>query len=285
MHEILRHVPASGWVLDLGSAAGSYDSALYPCRTIHVDLEAPSGPSRRVVRADAAGLPFISGAFDGVICNHSLEHFENLEAALAEIGRVVRPGGALYVAVPDATTFSDWLYRKLLRGGGHVNRFVSAERLVAQIELWTGLRHAGTRVLYTSLSFLNRRYWPRPRPRRIYLVGGGGEGVLFWLNCLLRACDRRLGTRLSVYGWALYFGAIKEPLDMRFYINVCIRCGSGHPSDWLVERAVGRRNRFGVRSYFCPNCGALNPLFGHDKDNNPDRLCAYGKNGRQSFGT
>ena len=53
---------------------------------------------------------------------------------LAEIGRVLKPPGALYIAVPDASTFGDRLYRWLTWGGGHVNAFTSARELAATIE-------------------------------------------------------------------------------------------------------------------------------------------------------
>ena len=47
--------------------------------------------------ADAMRLPFAGGAFDVVTANDSLEHFADPAAALAELGRVLRPGGRLYL--------------------------------------------------------------------------------------------------------------------------------------------------------------------------------------------
>jgi len=91
-----------------------------------------------------------------VIANHSLEHFSSLEEALEEIGRVLDPVGALYIALPDASTLCDRLYRWLARGGGHVNRFLDEKSLIALVEKHTPLAHSGTRVLATSFSFLNR---------------------------------------------------------------------------------------------------------------------------------
>ena len=70
--------------------------------------------------AREASLPFQDASFDAVISNHSLEHFEQLQPALQELGRVLRPNGSIFIAVPDASTFADRLYRWLARGGGHV---------------------------------------------------------------------------------------------------------------------------------------------------------------------
>lgn len=46
------------------------------------------------------GLPFGDGHFDRVIAIHVLEHLRNLPAALDEIQRVLRPGGALAIVIP-----------------------------------------------------------------------------------------------------------------------------------------------------------------------------------------
>jgi SAM-dependent methyltransferase len=118
-------------------------------------------------------LPFASGSIDAIVANHSLKHFDELAACLAEMGRVTGGRGALYVAVPDASTLTDRLYRWLGDGGGHVNAFVEAAAVARQIEDATGLRHVATRTLCSSLSFLHRDNAPHPRPRRLALLGGG----------------------------------------------------------------------------------------------------------------
>jgi SAM-dependent methyltransferase len=45
--------------------------------------------------ADACALPFAAGAFDVVTCGLALSHFAERERALAEVLRVLRPGGML----------------------------------------------------------------------------------------------------------------------------------------------------------------------------------------------
>jgi SAM-dependent methyltransferase len=244
VHELLRNLPAGARVLDLGCGAGSFASD----RAVRIDLERESLQAPDGVQADAAAVPFRDRSFDVVISNHSLEHFEDLAGALAEIGRVVKPGGALYVAVPDSRTFCDRLYRWLARGGGHVNAFDSAPELAAKIERATGLSHVATRTLCTSFSFLNRRNRRAPPPRRLYLLGGGTEISLLLGSALARLSDRWFHTRLSVYGWAFYFGRIEGEIDGVTWTNVCIRCGSGHPAAALSGRIF----------YRCPQCNAPN---------------------------
>ncbi|MDE2818561.1 MAG: class I SAM-dependent methyltransferase [Chloroflexota bacterium] len=48
-----------------------------------------------LTRGDAMDLPSPDGAFDAVACLESLEFFPDLQAALAEFARVLRPGGVL----------------------------------------------------------------------------------------------------------------------------------------------------------------------------------------------
>jgi len=205
-------------------------------------------------------LPFPSHAFDAVIANHSLEHFNRLDDAFRELGRVVKPEGSLYIGVPDASTFADRLYR-LYRwpasGGGHVNAFRSQEDLITQTEQYTGQRFRAGRVLKTALAMLNRRNRAAPAPRKLALLGGGRESVLRLWSIISRLADRWLGTRLSVYGWALYFGTLTEEVARLPWSNVCVRCGSGCSSNWLLSSDQVRR-KWLLKSYTCQGCGAWN---------------------------
>ncbi|HEX5228167.1 MAG TPA: methyltransferase domain-containing protein [Bryobacteraceae bacterium] len=263
MHEILAQLRPGQRVLDLGSAGGSFDAAGAAYVAIRADLDRPPRPAADFAQADAARLPFADAAFDAVISNHSLEHFEDLAGSLAEIGRVLKPTGALYIGVPDASTFCDRLYRWLARGGGHVNAFTSPEELAAKIERATQLPHVATRTLFASLSYLNRRNGGVAGPRRTLLVGGGTELSLRLYNYFARLNDRFFGTRLSVYGWALYFGSFADPIDTAIWTNVCIRCGAAASSEWLRGQSAFCRRSF-IRVYRCPSCGTSN-VFSEDR--------------------
>ena len=100
MEEILDHLPPGSRVLDLGSRDGSFLASAYPrLILIAADLFLPNKIQEgiRFVQTDASSLPFASRSFDAIILNHTLEHFERLKPALQEIGRVIRPDGAIYV--------------------------------------------------------------------------------------------------------------------------------------------------------------------------------------------
>src|SRR5262249_19978862 len=164
------------FVLDLGSATGSFAANSTRAKVVRLDRARPEFPVEGFfVQGDARALPFACHAFAAVIANHSLEHLDDLGRSLNELGRVLRQDGSLFVSVPDASTLTDKLYRWLARGGGHVNAFTSSDELATTIERATGLRHVATRTLCSSLSFLNRRNSPHPRPRRLLLLGSGRE--------------------------------------------------------------------------------------------------------------
>lgn len=249
-------------MLDLGCATGSFQENSTDATIVGLDLYFPAerSTSHPVVQANASMLPFCDGSFAAVISNHSLEHFNDVDSVLKEIGRVLSRDGALFIAVPDSSTFTDRLYRRIAKGGGHVNAFTSESELVARVELITGLPPIATRLLYSSLSFLNRRNSPLPRPRSLTFLGGGREWTLFLYAWISRRLDRWLNTRLSVYGWALYFGRVGEPVSTEPRINVCIRCGSGSPVSLLTGKIQLHSVLRFLQVYRCPNCNAINPL-------------------------
>lgn len=72
-----------------------------------VDLESPIAD----VKADVQSLPFDNDFFDVVICNHVLEHVNDLSRALSELLRVLKPNGFAILQVPfdlkHNTTYED----------------------------------------------------------------------------------------------------------------------------------------------------------------------------------
>jgi SAM-dependent methyltransferase len=62
--------------------------------------ELPHGALGGAANGNALALPFPDGAFDRIIASEVLEHIPPDEAALAELVRVLRPGGRIAVTVP-----------------------------------------------------------------------------------------------------------------------------------------------------------------------------------------
>lgn len=95
-----RH--ASGRLLDVG--CGKRRFAGYFAVDQYIGLEYPttfgSDNSSVDVLGTALSLPFGDGTFDTVVSFETLEHVTDSRAMLAELRRVVKPGGAVIVSVP-----------------------------------------------------------------------------------------------------------------------------------------------------------------------------------------
>ena len=83
--------------MDIGSGESSWGS-----RVLHLDA-APT-PSVELL-ADAQGLPLRDSGFDGAIANALLEHVREPRAVVAEIERVLKPGGRVFAAIPFLQPF------------------------------------------------------------------------------------------------------------------------------------------------------------------------------------
>jgi len=55
---------------------------------------------KSVIHANVMDLPFESNFFDFIICNHVLEHVQNVATALSEIHRTLKSGGTAITQVP-----------------------------------------------------------------------------------------------------------------------------------------------------------------------------------------
>ncbi len=118
--------------------------------------EVPAGAEADAKQGDALQLPFADGEFDRVVAAEVLEHIPADEQAIAELVRVLRPGGRLAVTVPR------WLPERICWAlseayheveGGHVRIYTRGE-LVGKVAA-TGLRYDG----HAHVHALHAPYW------------------------------------------------------------------------------------------------------------------------------
>ncbi len=107
---------------------------------------------------DANFLPFPDNTFDRVIASEVLEHVPNDQGALAELQRVLKPGGVLAATVPAflperiCWALSDE-YHAPAQAGGHVRIYTKAE-LEAKMQI-SGLEP----IDYHRAHALHSPYW------------------------------------------------------------------------------------------------------------------------------
>ena len=108
------------------------------------------------VQGDALRLPFSDGSFDRVIASEVLEHIPDDETAMAELTRVLRPGGTMAVTVPRCgPELVNWALSDEYHNvpGGHV-RIYRQSQLVNRLQ-GTGLRAVGSHHAHG----LHAPYW------------------------------------------------------------------------------------------------------------------------------
>lgn len=116
---IRRTLGDAGRVLEIGAGssplldeAGIRDGVA--CDLSYAMLAARrAAPEAPRVQADGAQLPFVPGSFDGVYCINVLEHAPSPEGLIAEVARVLRPGGCFVAVTPNGDL--NWLLDLLER--------------------------------------------------------------------------------------------------------------------------------------------------------------------------
>jgi len=166
-------------VLDMGAGAGrhSFECFRRGARVVALDYgfdelppvrdlfwamqnegEAPADGLGVCLNGDALRLPFADNTFDRIICSEVFEHIPEDVGAMAELHRVLKPGGVLAATVPS------WLPEKVcwalsaeyhapLSPGGHV-RIYTENQLRDRLES-VGLEPEGSHRVHA----LHSPYW------------------------------------------------------------------------------------------------------------------------------
>jgi ubiquinone/menaquinone biosynthesis C-methylase UbiE len=133
----------------------------------HVELAqahlSAMGLEATIVRGDAEQLPFPEASFDRVSSNGVLHHTPDLPAALAEIRRVLRPGGEARIIVYNRSSLHYWLQQVVWQG--------IVERQLFEERSMEGVLSRGVEVSSIGARPLVRVYSPRKMRRLLASVG------------------------------------------------------------------------------------------------------------------
>ena len=96
-----------GHLLDLGCGIGHSYRLLAPRTSVGVDIDPAvlEGQDRETAVADMRNLPFADASFASVLSVQSIEHVPDPERVLAEVRRVLEPGGTAIFVTPNRLTF------------------------------------------------------------------------------------------------------------------------------------------------------------------------------------
>jgi ubiquinone/menaquinone biosynthesis C-methylase UbiE len=116
------------------------------------DLRARQIPNATVQQMDAECLTFPNASFDAVLCSHALPLLPQVERALAEFHRVLRPGGKVGICMPYGGD-ERWLwYTHLLFAYHHTYHLSTAwiPRILDASEVTRLLQEAGFKEISTA---------------------------------------------------------------------------------------------------------------------------------------
>ncbi len=127
---LLKMLPVGGFVrgfvhlprgrhLDIGCGAGQFleisrslGMEAYGVEPSGVGVEAAQAKGLRVTRGTLSDGRFPADCFDLITMNHVFEHVDDPKATLLEASRILKPGGTIILATPNARSLVRYLFGK-----------------------------------------------------------------------------------------------------------------------------------------------------------------------------
>ncbi len=170
-HNLLRQMDggarATGCWLDLGCGTGYFEPHLcqqldLPGQSlIALDLSsgmlqfarAERGGDYRWLCGDAESLPLADNSVDGIFSTLAIQWCSDLATLFAEIRRVLKPGGRVYLA-----TLGPGTLRELRAAWSQVDQFTHVNRFASEQQVRTGVESSGLQLLQWQNEEMVLRY-------------------------------------------------------------------------------------------------------------------------------
>lgn len=202
--EMVSEIPVHARVLDVGAGECKYARLLAHTKYVSTDLVFSSDKhdfSGLDVISDASSIPFLDETFDTVLNFVTMEHVPDPLQVVAEMSRVLRPGGKLYAIIPlvrpehlvpyDFHRFTRYGIERLLGDAG----FVVDRSEGSNGSLWTAVHYLNQIAKSHPLQKFGRRSIKGMLLNRMWYLG------LRPLLAYARMTDRWYGDEFPMYFW------------------------------------------------------------------------------------
>lgn len=123
--------------LELGCGTGTVTSLLggecYSMDFSYNMLQVAKSKCKNILQADMEHLPYSAASFDVVFVHSALHHFPSLSGVVAEVKRVLKPGGYFIIQEPNqheiAFTERLWYFHRKLRQRGGLKMYSDVQHL------------------------------------------------------------------------------------------------------------------------------------------------------------
>lgn len=218
---------------------GSYSGIDGDAKALAFAREALAGRGVALARGDVLRLPYADASFDKVLFSEVLEHLPDDRQGLAEVRRVLKPGGVLALTVPDRhypflydpiNRVAEGVFGRPIRSGPFAGIWANHYRLYAPEEVVARLDEAGFEV--EAVLRLTHYCFPFTQTL-VYTFGKGAIEHRLLPDCVLRNMHRfrsqeNTGSPWNPINWVLaLFNAVDRlntrNAEKRTYVNVAVK--------------------------------------------------------------
>lgn len=153
-------------ILDFGCGDGFFAQMVFGKRTIDIGLDIPESRIseakdkniyKKIISYDGGRIPLKDASISTVISNCVFEHLPNLDENIAEISRVLKPGGCLLTSVMT-NRWNDFLIGKHIFGLTYIKKFEQQQEHLNLLSLktWETKLHKNNLKPLQTIGYLNQ---------------------------------------------------------------------------------------------------------------------------------